>query len=108
MLCTRECDTHPHHPHTHHPKQVILQHFYLRKDSVLSQYEVWKVDLEDAIGKARPDDNSIYLLRHYLRSLNKGMSTLKAELDKIKPEDFQPPPTTAEEEEEEEDEGGRG
>lgn len=83
---------HVHTPRTHTPtNQVILQHFYLRKDSVLSQYEAWKAELEEALKKARQGDSSVHVLRNHLLSLNKSMDTLKAELDKIKVQDFQPP-----------------
>ena len=73
------------------PLQVILQHFYWRKDSVVSQYEAWKAELEEAISKARQGDSAVHLLREHLQSLNKSMDSLKTELDKIKVEDFQTP-----------------
>lgn len=73
-------------------EQVILQHFYLRKDSILSQYEAWKCELEEAIKKAKHGDTSVHLLKDYLLSLAMSMDTLKTELEKIRPEHFQPVP----------------
>ena len=65
---------------------MILQHFYLRKDSIFSQYEAWKVELEEGI---KQGGASVHLLKEHLHSLDKSMETLKIELDKIKEEDFQ-------------------
>ena len=78
--------------------QVILQHFYLRKDSILSQCEVWKVELEEAIKKIKQANVSVHLLREHLYSLVKSIETLRTELDKIKTEDFQSTNTVDEEE----------
>jgi baculoviral IAP repeat-containing protein 6 len=73
------------------PNQVILQHFYLRKESILSQCEVWKAGLEDALKKTRQGDSAAHLLRNHIISLRKSTDTLKVELDKIRVQDFQPP-----------------
>lgn len=73
---------------------MILQHFLLRKDSVYSQYEAWKCELEEAIKKAKVGDTSVHLLRDHLHSLVKSMETLKVELDKLKMEDICPPAAT--------------
>ena len=69
--------------------QVILQHFLLRKDSIQTQYEAWRCELEEAIKKAKVGDTTVHLLREHLHSLNKSMETLRVELDKLKIEDIQ-------------------
>ena len=74
---------------------MILQHFLLRKDSILSQYEAWRCELEEAIRKARQTDTSVHLLRDHLHSLNKSMETLRVELEKIKLEEVQSPAAAA-------------
>ena len=68
---------------------MILQHFYLRKDSIFSQYEAWKVELEEGIKRIKQGGASVHLLKEHLHSLDKSMETLKIELNKIKEEDFQ-------------------
>ena len=71
---------------------MILQHFFLRKDSIISQYEAWKAELEEAISKAKPGDTSLHLLRDHLHSMAHSMDTLRVELDKLKEEDFRTKP----------------
>ena len=58
----------------------------------MSQYECWKAELEEAIGKARQGDSSVHVLRDHLQSLVRSMDTLRAEIDKIRPQDFQDAP----------------
>ena len=79
---------------------MILQHFFLRKDSIVAQYEVWKRGLEESMKKFKAGDSSLQVLQDHLHSLNKSMETLQGELDKIKEEDFKPDPTEQEPEEE--------
>lgn len=69
--------------------QVILQHFYLHQAEVLSQCERWKRDLVDGIAALQGTGVGVAHLKEQLRTLIKVVDTLRAELGKIKPSDFQ-------------------
>ena len=68
--------------------QVILQHFYLRQDEVVSQCERWKEEVSTGMKKMQDSGASVIHLKEYLRSLVKSIDTLKAELAKIDPKDL--------------------
>ena len=75
---------------------MILQHFYLHQAEVLSQCEQWKRELVDGIAALQEMGVSVAHLKEQLRTLIKVVDTLRVELGKVKPSDFQKSKSTKE------------
>ena len=56
---------------------------------MLEECEEWKKQLVDGISKMQDSGAIVGHIKEYLRMLAKATETLKVELEKIKPEDFQ-------------------
>ena len=61
----------------------------MRKEPILSQCDVWKRELEEALRRTKSGDPSLHVLKDHLHSLAVSIQTLKVELDKLKEDDFQ-------------------
>ena len=72
------------------PYQVILKHFYLRKEETLAQCKRWKEELAEGIKRLQGKKLNVQALIDYLKKIDRLTETLKAELDKINPEDIAP------------------
>ena len=70
------------------PCQVILKHFYFRKEETLAQCKRWKEELEEGIQRLQSKSINVQTLSDYLRTITRLTKTLQAELAKITPEDF--------------------
>ena len=70
------------------PYQVILKHFYFRKEETLAQCKRWKEELAEGIQRLQSKTINVQALNDYLRNITRLTETLKAELAKINPEDF--------------------
>ena len=68
---------------------MILRHFYLRQKEVVSQCDQWKAEVAEGIRKMQEAGAAIAHLKEFLRTLVKSVDTLKSELVKIKPSDFE-------------------
>lgn len=63
--------------------QVVLRHFLLRREEVLSQCQAWQVTLAEGIEKMQARGVATAHLKDYLRKLVKNVETLKIEIGKI-------------------------
>ena len=68
---------------TMYVSQVILKHFLLRRDEVLSQCQQWKKAVVEGIERMQARGVATAHLKDYLRKLVKGVETLKVEIGKI-------------------------
>ena len=76
--CTPTCDD-----ITSVSLQVVLRHFLLRREEVLSQCRVWERTLAEGIEKMQARGVATAHLKDFLRRLVKCVETLKVEIGKI-------------------------
>ena len=93
--CFKEVNIHTHtHTHSHIsllppsffpslPLQVILKHFHLRHEEVITQCQSWVRTLSDGIERLQSHGMATAQLNTYLKKLIKIIDTLRVELNKV-------------------------
>uniref|UniRef100_A0A1X7VLP9 UBC core domain-containing protein n=1 Tax=Amphimedon queenslandica TaxID=400682 RepID=A0A1X7VLP9_AMPQE len=69
-------------------KQIILKHFYYRKEEILQQCNKWRTELVEGTIRLSLARSNGGALRRHCKDLVKQIDILKVELDTINPSDF--------------------
>ena len=73
--------------------QVVLKHFYMRKQEVLQQCERWTRSMIEGMQRLRAIGVSVTSIAESFKTLLRLIESLRTELYKIKPADFEPSST---------------